>query len=650
MRQIILLALLSAFSFGATAQPTVDDIEYYSKFSDYWRLRISPDGQHLAVGAWRDGERIAVILETKTMRPKVPVFFTNDKEEVSGFHWASNERLIVEVQRYVPSETTRPYQGGELFAINVDGSKAKRIFTYRSTDGGKKKNSGISFGGFASVLNGLESDRKKILISACGDASCSLYDMDIFNSRLRNERKLPPNTVRVIFEEGSFTPAYAVTETSRGSRIVHGKDSEGFWQELLSFEMPGGSLVPAIADKDGKTVYAVDDRAGVNQAVVKVNRNLENPELIYQHSSTDVMYVHSDINREVYGLEFGVGKRELFFLKPEHPDAKTLKALQKVFPNSDVNIVDSAARGRLLVVAERSDIAPTTYYLFNRDTNQLQYLTSTRSWVDATKSSPTEEFRFTARDGLELTGLVTLPEGYDSLTPLVVMPHGGPHGPFDTWDYDPYAQYLGHLGIAVLKVNFRGSGGYGGEFEAKGYREWGRKIQYDLVDGTLAAVEKFDLNGDKVGIMGGSFGGYSALQASIIEPDLFKAAVGVVGVYDFRLMYTAGDIRGRFSGRRYLEKAIGRDEAEFREFSPVFRADELKAPVMLIQGEKDERAPVKHSDVMARVLEEIGHPYEYIVMPNEDHGFYKPENRIRYFELYGSFLSEHLLNRADPVL
>ena len=134
--------------------------------------------------------------------------------------------------------------------------------------------------------------------------------------------------------------------------------------------------------------------------------------------------------------------------------------------------------------------------------------------------------------------MVTLPEGYDSLTPLVVMPHGGPHGPFDTWDYDPYAQYLGHLGIAVLKVNFRGSGGYGGEFEAKGYREWGRKIQYDLVDGTMAAVEKFDLNGDKVGIMGGSFGGYSALQASIIEPDLFKAAVGVVGVYDFRLMYT----------------------------------------------------------------------------------------------------------------
>ena len=649
MRNLFLLSVFALLSVGTSGQPTVDDIEYYSKFSDYWRLRISPDGKHIAVGAWRDGERIAVILETKTMRPKIPVFFTNDKEEVSSFHWASNERLIVEVQRYIPSETTRPFQGGDLFAINVDGSKAKRIFTFRSASGGKKKNSGISFGGYAIVENGLEGNRKNILIRACGESRCSLYDMDVFNSRLRNERILPPNTVQVIFEEGTFIPAYVVSATSRGSEVIHGKDSNGFWKELLSFEMPGGSLRPAIADKDGKTVYALDDRAGENQSVVKVNRDLENPEVIYQHSSTDVMGAHSDVNREVYALDFGVGQSEVFFLKPEHPDAKTLKALQRVFPNSDVNIVDSAAEGRLLVVAERSDIAPATYYLFNRDTNQLQYLTSTRSWVDATKSSPTKEFRFTARDGLELTGLVTLPKGYDVLTPLVVMPHGGPHGPFDTWNYDPDAQYLGHLGIAVLKVNFRGSGGYGGAFEAKGYREWGRKIQYDLVDGTLAAIEKFGLNGDKVGIMGGSFGGYSALQASIIEPNLFKAAVGVVGVYDFRLMYTAGDIRGRFSGRRYLEKAIGRDEAEFREFSPVFRADELKAPVMLIQGEKDERAPVKHSDVMAKVLEEIGHPHEYIIMPNEDHGFYKPENRVRYYELFGAFLSELLLNRADPV-
>ena len=117
---------------GASAKVSVDDIEYYSKFSDYWKLRISPDGRHLAVGAWRDGRRIAVVLETETMRPKLPIYFTNDKEEVGDFYWASSERVVVGVARYVPSETTRSYYQGELFAVNVDGSKADRIFTYRS--------------------------------------------------------------------------------------------------------------------------------------------------------------------------------------------------------------------------------------------------------------------------------------------------------------------------------------------------------------------------------------------------------------------------------------------------------------------------------------------------------------------------------------
>lgn len=650
MRSLLTLIIFAIVGMGASAKVSVDDIEYYSKFSDYWKLRISPDGRHLAVGAWRDGRRIAVVLETETMRPKLPIYFTNDKEEVGDFYWASSERVVVGVARYVPSETTRSFYQGELFAVNVDGSKADRIFTYRSEGGRKRKNSGIAYGGFASVVDPLESDRRNVLIRACGfkeGSSCSLWDLDIFSSKLKNERPLPPRTSRIIFEQGTFTPAYVIAETSRGTRIVYKRDEEGFWEQLQSFPYPGGALIPAVASSDGESVYALDDRDGSNQAIVRVNRDLLSPELIYQHDSTDVMGYHADSKNDLYALDFGVGQSEVYFINPDHADAKTLKALMRVFPDSDVSIVDSAANGRLLVVAQSSDVVPATYYLFDRETKQLRYLTSQRPWVDERRSSPTEVFTFNARDGLEITALLTLPQGYDETTPLVVMPHGGPHGVWDTWNYDSEAQYLGHLGMAILKVNFRGSGAYGGNFLAEGFREWGRKIQYDLVDGALEAIERYGLDKNKVGIMGGSFGGYSALQASIVEPEFFKAAVGVVGIYDMRLLYSEGDIRGRFSGRRYLEKAVGRDEEEFKRYSPVDRADELKAPVMLIQGEKDKRAPVEHSDVMANALKDLGHPYEYIIMPNEDHGFYKPENRVRYFELFGRFLSDNLLSRSD---
>ena len=132
------------------------------------------------------------------------------------------------------------------------------------------------------------------------------------------------------------------------------------------------------------------------------------------------------------------------------------------------------------------------------------------------------------------------------------------------------------------------------------------------------------------------------MQASIIEPDLFKAAIGIVGVYDFGLMYSAGDIRGWFGGRRYLEKALGKDKDEFAEFSPLQRVGELKAPVLLIQGGEDDRAPVVHANKLAKELKRRGHPHEYVVMPNEGHGFYKAENRVRELALIERFLDKYL--------
>ena len=146
-----------------------------------------------------------------------------------------------------------------------------------------------------------------------------------------------------------------------------------------------------------------------------------------------------------------------------------------------------------------------------------------------------------------------------------------------------------------------------------------------------------------MGIVGASFGGYSALQSAILEPDFFKATVGIVGVYDFRLIYTNGDIRGRRSGRKYLEEALGRDEAEFVEFSPRQRVNELKATVLLIQGEKDKRTPLVHADKLAARLKEIGHEFEYYITPNEGQTLgYKTENRVANYERIRAWFDRYL--------
>ena len=255
----------------------------------------------------------------------------------------------------------------------------------------------------------------------------------------------------------------------------------------------------------------------------------------------------------------------------------------------------------------------------------------------------TKPISFKARDGLTIHGYLTLPENQEAKNlPLVVMPHGGPHGPRDWWGFDPDAQLLANRGMAVLKVNFRGSGGYGRSFEHAGHKKWGAEIQYDIIDATKYVVAQGFADPNNICIMGASFGGYSALQSSIIEPDLFKCAIGVVGVYDLPLMFKEGDIAGRERGQRYLKQVLGEDQQQLKAYSPVFNIDKLKAPVLVVHGGDDQRAPIEQAESLISSLKQANHPYEYMLLENEGHGFYKPKHRTEYYKRVLAFLQQHL--------
>jgi acetyl esterase/lipase len=647
--QCSLLVILGVLNFSVQAS----SVESYAKFNDFGKMRISPDGKYLAVIANKENRRVVVVLVTDTLKASHVVFFKGSNDQVGNFSWVSKQRLLVEVSRFFPSEMERPFGGGELFAVDADGAKPKRIFTYDlPTNARKRRNSGIGFGGFASLIDPLESEEKHALIKACSFTGevCSFFKINLFNGSLKGKQKLPPRSHSFVLDDDK-QPRYAMTETEFNERKIFGRLNDK-WTLLGSFPYPGGMIRPMSISGDGSFVYAVDDREGGPEIVVKADRNLKNISAkLYQHRLTNILDYHSDADNKIYALEAGLGRPELVILESENESVQHLSALRLLFPEKVVKIVDQAKDGSLQLIAVSSDKIPPEYYLYNVDTKSLKFLLSQRPWVKESESVATKVLEFQSRDNLTITALLTMPS-YKSGTkaPLIVNPHGGPHGPFDNWEYDPQAQFLASLGFAVLKVNFRGSGGFGAEFEAAGFRQWGREIQYDIIDATRHVISLGHIDAERVGIMGGSFGGYSALQSSILAPSLFKAAVGVVGVYDFKLMYSSGDIRGRFSGRRYLEKALGKDDVEFKEFSPVTRVKELKAPVLLIQGEKDERAPVKHSDLMASRLAELGHPHSYVVMPNEGHGFYKLENRVRHFELISEFFVKELgLNDMKSV-
>ncbi|RBP51138.1 alpha/beta hydrolase family protein [Arenicella xantha] len=211
--------------------------------------------------------------------------------------------------------------------------------------------------------------------------------------------------------------------------------------------------------------------------------------------------------------------------------------------------------------------------------------------------------------------------------PLIVIPHGGPHGVRDHWQFDEETQLLANRGYAVLKVNFRGSGGYGEAFEKLGYKEWGGKMIDDIIDATNWVAESGQVDQHRMCIYGASYGGYAALMAAIRAPDLYRCTVGYVGVYDLPTMYSDSDIPRNWGGVGYLEKVIGRNDKQLAEYSPVNHADKIKAEIMLIHATEDRRVPIKHADLLREALEDANKKFTYLEYGDSGHGLWNVDKR-----------------------
>jgi dipeptidyl aminopeptidase/acylaminoacyl peptidase len=296
-----------------------------------------------------------------------------------------------------------------------------------------------------------------------------------------------------------------------------------------------------------------------------------------------------------------------------------------------------------------SDRDPGSYFLFDRKTNQAKYLLSAMSWIDPEKMASMQPFSFKARDGRTIHGYITLPPDRDGgPLPMILHPHGGPHGPRDMWGFNPEVQFLANRGYAVLQVNFRGSGGYGSEFERAGYRNWGTAMIDDMTDAVDWAIARGIADKDRICTYGASYGGYAALQSVVRNPDKYRCTIGYVGVYSLPLMFKDGDIPDSESGRNYLERVLPVDLAEQQRQSPAFNVDRIRIPVMLVHGGKDERVPMSQYRLLKKNLEQAGRPPEVtIVEDKEGHGFYDFDNQVELYTAMEAFLDKHIGDKSN---
>jgi dipeptidyl aminopeptidase/acylaminoacyl peptidase len=227
--------------------------------------------------------------------------------------------------------------------------------------------------------------------------------------------------------------------------------------------------------------------------------------------------------------------------------------------------------------------------------------------------------------------------------PLVILPHGGPHGVRDHWGYDWEVQLLANRGYAVLQVNFRGSGGYGRRFEAAGFGEWGAKMQDDLTDATHWAITEGIASADRICIFGSSYGGYAALMGAVREPELYRCVVGHAGVYDLELMHTTGDIRHTRLGQSYLGEVLGDDKSLLRTLArrrimpsaSRSRCCWCTGPTIPAWTTSTPRRCGARWSNMAR-------SYEWIALRGEGHGITDEASRAEVYTSILAFLDRHL--------
>jgi dipeptidyl aminopeptidase/acylaminoacyl peptidase len=433
-----------------------------------------------------------------------------------------------------------------------------------------------------------------------------------------------------------------------GFGLLVRKTEEDDWHELLRWGPEDGlNSGPVGFSEDGARMFLKDSREANAARLVRLDLHTEEVEILAEDPEFDVsgVLVHPD-TREVQAATVTRARTEWIVF--DEAVREDFAAIAKLHPG-DFAVVSRDRADENWLVTFTVDDGPVSYYAYDRGEKQGTHLFDNRPELKEYTLAPMEPVSFETRDGLKIHGYLTVPSAMGRKhLPMILNVHGGPWAR-DLWGYDPEAQWLANRGYACLQVNYRGSTGYGKRFLNAGNREWGAKMHDDLVDAVGWAVENGIADPERVAIYGGSYGGYAALVGATFTPDLFRCAVDFVGPSNLITLIRSIPPYWKTLVAVFYER-VGNPETE-KEFlesrSPLFRVDQIKIPMLIAQGANDPRVKQAESEQIVAAMAEKGIDHEYLLFPDEGHGFAKPENRLKFYAAAERFLAKHLGGRSQ---
>ncbi|WP_162301461.1 alpha/beta hydrolase family protein [Cognatilysobacter segetis] len=626
------LGLLLAAAVGLVAptarakDPTLEEI---LRPPTHELLTISPTGRYIAATMRIKGRMMLAIINRETLKAE-RLIDPEERGDIARVEWAGPERVFVMNSRRgyrVEQAYLEPY----VVAINVDGTQKRTLTT--------------------SILDTLIDDDGHMLVEKCGRSSskgCWTYVEKVGVDGVGSAQRIadaPAINASFLADNAGDVRFSFVTDDGDIQKLWMRK-GDG-WTLVNDEAVSGVEVAPIGRSRDGRWGYLLSERPAGPDVIERLDMQGGQRETVLADPRMDPEYiVWSADGREPIGAAYGAGTPRARFWDAAHPDAVLMRQLEAAFPDDEVRFGSGSRDGQFVIVTVASDRDPGSFYLLDRKNRTSALIARTRPWIGPDELSPATPVAFRARDGLELTGYLTLPlRPAGAKPPLVVLPHGGPFDIKDDWAYDEETQILAAHGYAVLRVNFRGSAGYGRAFTRLGYREWGRKMQDDLTDATRWAIGRGDVDPARTCIWGTSYGGYAALMGAALEPELYRCAVASAAPTDLTILWRWGDTHRSKYGRVFLEEAVGKDANALLAVSPISYAGKIRPALMLAHGVLDDRVAFENARQMTAALERAGKPFVGYFPKNETHGVYGQGNREAYYGRVLDFLAEHLGGR-----
>lgn len=638
----VLLAL--ALSVPASAA----DIEAFTRREQFRDMKLSPDGRHLAATVLVEDRAGIVVLRLSDMGITAR-FSLGRNTDIPTFQWANNERLLLGVADKF-GMLAHPQSTGEIVGLNADGRGGGEMLVGQrvpSAGAGTRIKPRGPQAVWATLVDTLPDDDRTVLVTIRHfgeDAYTRAERMDVRSGRRQTVATVPVRRAGFVADHHGSVRFAMGAGGDNVSKLFYRAEGSDDWTLINDEGVSGRREAPLGLSADGATGYLLSDQPqGPDNILAYDLASGERREVLRDDTVDPYEIIYATAGaREPIGALFMDGLPRKAFFNEDHPDARLHRMLDKAFEGELVRITSRTRDGRMALLLITSDRNSGDFFLFDTQTNRAERVASRREWLEPSAMAAATPMRLRARDGLDLHGYLHLPAGSSGKQlPMVVLPHGGPYFVQDSWEFDGESQMLAAAGFAVLRVNFRGSSGYGYAFERAGARQWGGAMQDDLTDATRWAIDQGIADPRRICIYGASYGAYAALMGTVREPDLYRCAVGYVGVYDLttRQRALSGDAR---SLRTFSDQWIGSDRESLVSSSPNRMADRIKVPVLLVAGEQDEIAPVEHTQMMEAALRREGAQVETLYFKTEGHGLYVPENLRAYYGKLLGFLDEHL--------